>query len=266
MLSNPWEKWVLVVPILGTLLLLNGAALAEPAPTGVVARAEQLFACVEKRFDALQTLQYTVERNTQSARHTMQERWQFRFRQPDNIRIDYQQPQDRVILVTSSNLVEYLPAVRKAMRTNLALMKSTERLQRVGGVLARVSVDGLRVGDTRAMLGRVRQVRQDEQQAGAWWMEGEGPRFRVLIDAKRQVVLTTELWDARGDIKLRTTAEDFVEATPDQWFPQRLTAVYGTAEGTVTSTMRLSAIRVNASMDPTLFEFVPDKKVAVLER
>lgn len=266
MFSNPWKNGLWMFPILGNLLLSSGASMAEPAPTGEVARAEQLFSLVEKRFDVLQTLQYTVERSTQSPRRTMQERWLFRYRQPGDIRVDYQQPQDRVVIVTSSNLVEYLPAVRKAMRTNLTLMKPPERLQRVGGVLARVSVDGLRVGDTRAMLGRVRQVRPDEQQAGAWWIEGEGPRFRVLVDAKRQVVLNTELWDARGDIKLQTTAKDFTEVVPGQWFPQHITAIYGTAEGTVTSTVRLSDMHVNVIMEPTLFGFVPDKKVDVLER
>jgi len=265
MSSNPWGSRLRILLLLGN-LLLTCSVLGAPVPTNVVARAEQLFALVEKRFETMQTLQYTVERTTQSPRQQVQERWRFCYRAPDNIRIDYQAPQDRLILVTPASLVEYLPAVFKALRTNLTPLPAAERAARVGGVLARVAVEGLRVGDVRALLARVQRITPDTRQAGALWVEGDGPRFRILVDPTHQVVLATELWDVRGDIKLRTTAEDFVEATPDQWFPQRLTAVYGTAEGTVTSTMRLSAIRVNASMDPTLFEFVPDKKVAVLER
>jgi len=136
----------------------------------------------------------------------------------------------------------------------------------VSGVLARVAVEGLRVGDTRAMLPRVQRITPDAQQSGALWVEGEGPRFRVLVDPIRQVVLATELWDAHGDIKLRTTADDFVEAAPGQWLPQRVTVVYGATEGTVTSTMHLGAIRVNAIIDSVLFEFVPDRKVILMER
>ena len=264
MISKPWKSGRLLLPILG--LMCNCVAWAEPAPTGVVARAGQLFGVVEQRFEALETLQFTVERTTQSARQQMQERWQFRYRKPGDMRIDYQSPQDRLILVTPGYLVEYLPAVRKAMRTDLARLPAAERTARVGGVLARVAVEGLRVGDVRAMLARVQRVTPDDRQAGAQWVEGEGPRFRVLVDPARRVVLATELWDARGDIKLRTTAEDFTEAVPGQWFPQRITAVYGTVEGAVTSTVRLSAIRVNAAVDPALFEFAPDKKVTVLER
>ena len=78
--GKPWKKRALAFPILGSLWLLGCAAWAEPAPTGVVARAGQLFGVVEQRFEALETLQYTVERTTHSARQQMQERWQFRYR------------------------------------------------------------------------------------------------------------------------------------------------------------------------------------------
>ncbi len=263
MRNKPRKSWTLFV--LGP-LLLSSAAAAEPAPTGVVARAGQLFAAVEQRFEALETLQYTVERTTQSARQQQQERWQFLYRKPDSIRIDYQSPQDRLLLVTPGCLVEYLPAARKALRTDLTRLPAAERSVCVGRVLARVAVEGLRVGDVRALLARVQRITPDDRQAGAQWVEGEGPRFRVLVDPVRQVVLATELWDARGDLKLRTTAEDFTQAATGQWFPQRLTAVYGTAEGSVTSTVRLSGIRVNAAVDPALLEFAPDKKVTVQDR
>jgi len=266
MISKPWSRARQIFPVLGLLLLSSRTAGAEPAPTSAVARAEHLFALVEQRFEAMQTLQYTVERTTQSARQQMQERWQFRYRQPGDIRIDYQSPQDRLILITPASLVEYLPTMRKAMRTDLARLSAADRAARVGGVLARVAVEGLRVGDVHAMLARVRRVVPDTRQAGALWVEGEGPRFRVLVDPARRVVLATELWDARGDIKLRTTAEELLEALPGQWFPQRLTAIFGTAEGTVTSTVHLGDIHVNAALPPTLFEFVPDKKVTLLER
>jgi outer membrane lipoprotein-sorting protein len=121
------------------------------------------------------------------------------------------------------------------------------------------------VGDVRALLARVQRITPDTRQAGALWVEGDGPRFRILVDPTRQVVLATELWDLRGDIKLRTASEDFVEAAAGQWFPQRITATYGTADGAVTSTAHLSGIRVNAALDSALFSFVPDKKVTMLE-
>jgi len=266
MTSKPWERGALAFPALGLLVLLSCAARAEPAPPGVVACAEQLLSGVERRFEAMQTLQYTVERTTQSARQQSQERWLFRYRKPGDMRIDYQSPQDRVILITPASLVEYLPGVRKALRTDLARLPAAERSARVGGVLAHVAVEGLRVGAVGAMLARVQRVTPDARPAGAQWVEGEGPRFRVLVDPARQLVLVTELWDARGELKLRTAADDFVEAAPGQWFPQRITAVYGRAEGAVTSTVRLSDIRVNAAVDPALFEFVPDKKVTLRER
>jgi outer membrane lipoprotein-sorting protein len=265
MISNPWTRVTLLFPILGN-LLLTGVAWAEPTPTGVVARAERLFAAVEQRFEAMQTLQYSVERNTQSARRAVQERWLFQYRQPGNVRIDYQQPQDRVIIVTGSTLVEYLPAARKALRTNLAVLKPEEHRQQVGSVLGRVAVDGLRVGDSRAMLARVRQVRADDQQAGAWWIEGEGPRFRVLIDERRQAVLSIQLWDARGDVKLQTAAGDWMEVVAGQWFPRRIQTTYGTAEGAVNSVAQLDNIRVNVPLAAGVFDFVPDKKVTVMER
>jgi outer membrane lipoprotein-sorting protein len=266
MIAKLWTSSGLAFPLLGGLLLCSCAAWAEPAPTGVVARAAHLFGAVEQRFEAIQTLQYTVERTTQSTRQQMQERWLFSYRKPGDIRIDYQSPQDRLILVTPANMVEYLPAVRKALRTDLARLPAAERSARAGGVLARVAVEGLRVGDVRALLARVQRVTPDARQAGAQWVEGAGPRFRILVDPARQAVLATELWDAHGDIKLRTTAEDFVEAAPGQWLPQRLSAVFGTADGTVTSTVRLSGIRVNAALDPALFQFVPDRKVILVER
>ena len=266
MISKPGSRARHIFPSLGLLFLFGCTAWAEPAPTSAVARAEHLFALVEQRFEAMQTLQYTVERTTQSARQQMRERWLFHYQKPGNIRIDYESPQDRLLLVTPASLVEYLPTLRKAMRTDLTRLSAADRAARVGGVLARVAVEGLRVGDVRALLARVQRVTPDARQPGAQWVEGEGPRFRVLVDPARQAVLATELWDAHGDIKLRTTAEEFVEAAPGQWFPQRLTAVYGTAEGAVTSIVRLGDIRVNEAPAPALFEFAPDKKVTLLER
>ena len=265
MISKPWKSGLRVFPILG-MLILNCTVWAGSAPTSVVARAEQLFGLVEKRFETMQTLQYTVERTTQSPRQQAQERWRFRYRKPGDIRIDYQSPQDRLILVTPTNMVEYLPVVRKALRTDLTRIPLAERTSRVGNVLARVAVDGLRVGDTRAMLARVQKVREDEQQPGAWWVEGEGPRFRVLIDPKRQAVLAMQLWDVRGDTKLQTTAGDWLEVAAGQWMPQRIQAVYGTAEGVVSSLMRLSNIRVNAAVEAGVFAFEADKSVEILER
>jgi outer membrane lipoprotein-sorting protein len=244
-----------------------GSVYAQTTPaTGEVAKAQQLFEAVEGRFDALQTLQYTVERTTSSARHSTLERWIFRYRKPGDLRIDYQLPEARVIIVTGAALIEYLPSARKALRTDLSKLKPEEKAQRIGAVLARVSVEGLRVGDTRAMLSRVQAVTADAQQAGALWVEGAGPRFRVLVDPARRSVLSTELWDARDDVRLRTLAADFVEAAPGQWFPQRIDVVYGTEAGTVTSVMRLSDIHVNVALAGDVFDFAPVKGVTLQER
>lgn len=259
-----------VSSIFGALCFAAGVARAETlagsAPTSVVARAEAIFGCVEQKFEAARALQYTVERTTQSARQTVRERWLFRFRQPGDIRIDYQVPDERLILVSSAAMIEYLPAVRKAMRTRLAKLNALERQKVLAAVLGRVSVEGLRLGDYHAMAGRAIRITPDAISSNVVEVEGAGPRFKVQIDLGRKVLLGSEVWNAQDEIVLRTAASDWVEGIPGFWLPRQLVVDYGTKEGVVRSRITLSDVLVNQALPAELFEFVPGNDVTMLER
>ena len=250
------------------LVLLMGSCLEAAAGESnpeIAAKAGSLCRGVESRFSGIQNLSYTVEKTTRSERQTVTERWTMRYQQPDLLRIDYELPVARQVIMSRHDMWEYIPAVRKAMHTPLDKLTDEQRSVFVASVLGRVSVDGLRLGDYQAMLPRVVSMRPGNVDTNVFAIEGRDPKFILEIDAARCVLLRTEIYDDKGVLKVRTAATDFAEIVPGFWFPKKILATYATGNGYAESSIELTRVRLNEDLPTGVFDFAPHEGVTVIE-
>lgn len=237
------------------------AAAAEADPA-----AGELFRRVEERFLNLSTLSYAVKRTSVSSTQNTEERWIFRFRKPDLVRIDYQTPHERMLIANRDTLWEYIPSLKKAVRTDMAAMTGEKREQMIAEVMAHVSVDGLRLGRYGEMEKKAVRVKAVQWPGGSdvYLVEGADPRYTVYIDRSKAVLLRTEIYDRKGGLVIRTEASRFIEAAKGFWMPQEIRSTYTTQAGFMQSTVVLQNIRVDEPMDEDPFSFSAPKGVETM--
>jgi outer membrane lipoprotein-sorting protein len=248
-------------------LVLAGWAPAGAQSTNLPQQAAELFAGVEQRFEAVQTLQYTVNRTSRAGSHSLTDRWTFRYQKPDLLRIDYEIPQEHVLIRNRQVLWEYIPAARKALRTDLSKLSDAEQAKLIAQVFARVAVSGLRPGNFNAMAERTTRIQPaTNAQAAVATIEGADPKFFVQIDVTRKALLRTELYNANGEVMLTTMAGQFLEVVPGFWVPQTIQITQREKDALAVSTLTFSNIKVNEALPAEVFQFTPSDKISVSNR
>lgn len=242
-------------------LILAGEP-SPPPPTP--AAAIQLLREVEQRFTSLQSLRYQVTRTSQKGRQSQTERWIFAFSAPDRLRIDYQAPQERLILINADEMWEYIPSLRQALKTDLKPLASREKTRRLAAIMARVSIDGLHPGSIEAFTNAIKNIGWVAGSNAAWRIEGQNPRFTLVLDPDRKTLQSAEIFDTKERLTLRTEATEWREVLPGYWFPQRIRATYPVETEFVISTVQLEGIEINRSQPDALFTFTPPEGVQVL--
>lgn len=239
-------------------LFLCTACLHQPQIAGAdeAPSAAELFQRVEERFVRLKSISYSVKRFSTSKQQSAGDRWLFRFKSPDKVRVDYLEPYSRLIVTDGASLLEYLPSARKALVTELASVSPQKRAMVLNGAFGRVSVDGLRLGNYQEMLRRavkVTQARVGENKA--WLVEGANPRYLVFIDQEKAVPLKTEIYDAGGELVLRTEASSLYQAAPGFWLPREIASTTRAPDGFYKTALSLSEVRVDEAIEDQVFRF-----------
>lgn len=254
--------------VLASALLCSGqcANAADEVSAGM------LFRGVEQRFLNVETLSYTVKKiTTLKNKQKHEEEWVFHYKKPGSVRIDYQVPHERLIILDEKNLVEYIPVMKKAIRTDLTVPSKEKSDRIVADVLSHVSVDGLRVGNYKELEKKAVTVRKvaytgvDAYLVDAYLIEGTDPRYLMYIDKTKNALLRTEIFDKKGSLVIRTEASRFVEAVKDFWMPREIHITYNTPEGFVQSKILLQDIKVDETIPGELFIFSPPKGTAVIQ-
>lgn len=254
----------------GTLLTLAAAAgwaNEPPAKAGEATPQQQAQdACqrVESRFESLRSLRYTVSRKTTLGARATEERWAFRFRHPDALRVHYQAPQERLLIANGSNLWEFIPDARKVAHTDLTALSAAERGRRLAAVFARVAVPGMRPGEHRALLARTVRVRADAAAPARLTIEGESPRFLIQLDTQRCVMTRTELYDDSGALTFRAVPDRFQEVAPGFWLPASIQITQSERDTFAVSEIALGEIAVNETLADDWFQFTPPEGVQVV--
>jgi outer membrane lipoprotein-sorting protein len=247
--------------ILACVAMITTPALGQDKPD--YDHAEKLLRETESRFDSVQSLQYTVAKTTHMNRRTVIERWTQRYQQPNLLRVDYLLPVERLLVMSNNDIWEYIPEARKAVYTRLDKLTDEKRAAFIASVLGRVSIDGLRPGNYREMLQRVVRVQPVRTNGDIYVIEGRDPKFIVEIDASRQALLRTEVYDTKGNLKIRTAASELSEIVPGFWFPEKIRATYWNDDAYIVSDFVLTDVRVNEQIPPDTFKFEPRPGILV---
>lgn len=247
--------WLFLAVFPLTTLAGDRAASVKPSDRD---RVEKVFREVNDRIDGLSSLQYLVERKTVSKGITVTERWSFACMADGRMRIDYKAPEQRVFMADGQFFTEYLPTVRKALRTPLK-GADPAGLARVAAVTRRLAVDGLRVGNFGELLDHLTAVTVPSNEPAIMVIEGRDPRYVVRIDTQRHVLLRFEQWDGKGKLVLSIQAADFMEPAPGFWFPARVKTVFDEKGAFAERVTVLGGVKVNAEIPKETFDFVlPD--------
>lgn len=217
-------------------------------------------------FSEIHTLSYTAERTTQGRRQYTKERWFFAYEAPGFVRVDYQYPAERHLVLTTNTLYEYVPTLRRALRTDLATMTDKDRQTTIKQTLARISLDGINPANFKEMVSRTTSVTTPAQTPNISRIAGNTPKFSLELDRKQKVLLTTDIYSPANDFLLHTEASNFVEARPGFWYPQQLDTRYLTEQGFVTTTTIIRDITINTPLTNTLFQFSPPAHVTLETR
>ena len=250
----------------GALAVFVAGALLVRAQTNPpsVAQAIELLQDIETRFAGLQSLQYQAERVATVNRQSQAERWQFAYRNPDCLRIDYQAPHARLVVINPDVLWEYVPAAGKALKTDLRSIAPAERQKRLMQVMARVAVEGLHPGAVEPFRVRASKAFPDPADPASWILDGLEPRFRLTLDPARKLMLNSELYDAKGQLTLRTEASEVAQVSPGNWFPGLIRVSHLRDAESVSTETRLTLIKINQPIEDRQFEFTPPARVKVM--
>jgi outer membrane lipoprotein-sorting protein len=226
--------------------------------------AGSLFLGVEQRFLNVDTLSYTVKKVSTLKSKQNEEEWLFRYKKPRQVRIDYQVPHERLIVLDEQALVEYIPLLKKAVRTDLASKSKNKADQTIADVMSHVSVDGLRVGNYEELEKKAVSVRKVTWAgADAYLIEGTDPRYVMYIDKAKNVLLRSEIYDKKGVLVIRTEASRFTETAKDFWMPREIHITYNTPEGFVQSKILLQDIKVDEMIPEDVFHFSVPKGTVI---
>ncbi len=228
--------------------------------------AHTLFQGVEQRFLDMDSLSYTVKKVSTFKGKQNEERWVFHYKKNGRVRIDYEAPHERLIVLDEKSLCEFIPVLKKAVCTDLASKPKDKADDFIARVMTHVSVDGLRVGNYEELEKKAVSVRKVAY-AGvdAFLIEGAGPRYVTYIDPTKQVLLRSEIYDNKGGLVIRTEASRFTEAAKGFWMPKEIHITYHTPDGFVQSKVFLRDIKVDEKVPDELFFFNVPKGTTVIQ-
>lgn len=233
-----------------------------PGAMGEDATAKKLFEEMNKSFENLAALSYTATRTTISGTKSIEEKWDFRLKAPGLIKIEYYRPDRRLVIIDDATLWEYIPAAKKARRTDFATMKENDKAELVASVMSHVAIDGLRIGDYSKLLAGVTKVTEGKD--NIYVIEGQKPKFVIHVNGEKKILLHSEFYNDKGELIMKTDASQFAEAVPGFWFPKNIDAVYRTENGMIKSAIVMSNVRANDNPADMIFKFTPPEGVKVL--
>lgn len=257
------NKWKIMVGLLLALILpymAVAAAPANPSPQDVLNLLDE----IEGRFASLTSLTYQVECLSQNDQQSVTERWRFSYRMPNEVRIDYEAPDPRLIIVNPREMWEYLPQAGAARRTAFAKLSPKKQNELLLQVLSRVEVDGLHPGRLTVKARDFKSVTRPAANSDLWRIDGGKPRICFEVDPVQKTLRKTEIYDKKGNLVLRTEASDFEEVKPGTFLARHIRCTYGDKGTFVSRRFTLSDIQADGTMDSALFTFNPPERVQVL--
>ncbi len=247
----------LLITIIALFILFTGTSLFAEDNS-----AEALFKSVEKQFDDLSSLSYTVKKTTVYNTNSQEEKWSFFYRKPNHIRIESSLPHERILVINDKHMLEYIPKIQKALRTDFKKLSEIEKNNQIANIMARVAISGLRMGNYSELVEKSTSVNTS---GTTHTIKGENPQFEIKIDGKKKAVLQTVLYKEDNSMKIRTKSSDFIKTKSNTWFPRRIATTHPYQDGFILTNYLLSDIETNKKLPDGLFDIILPKSTEVIE-
>lgn len=231
------------------------AAQAEESVNPTIPEGREMLREISRRFSALEQLSYQANLVSRLGRENVTRTFQFSYQPPDRIRVEHIRPEERLLVLNGETLVEFIPAARTALKTDLGALSESSRQSILRNTLSRSVVEGLRIGEVDGLLNRISSISAvQESERTVWILEGRDPFFRLRLEPERYLLLETELHDGDGPL-LVTRASNFTEVLPGFWLPRRLQNRNRSPRGMVENVYTLEDIQVNQPFPDRYFHF-----------
>lgn len=226
-------------------------------------KISEILKTLEEPYRDMKSISYNAERKRTTLKGKMEDSWSFIYRAPSDIRIEYRSPERRVVIINARDMWEYLPGQRVAMHTDLGNKSQSEKDAAVAKVLARIAVSGLRPGNYDHLLS---QVTSSEMAGDILTIEGKkAPRFLLKIDTRKNALLVSEVYDANGKLKLKTTCSEHKRVDKSVWMPGKVVVVTRGNDQYVTDQVYVSEATFEHEFRDDQFVFSKPANVQMME-
>jgi outer membrane lipoprotein-sorting protein len=228
-----------------------------------VEEISEILKTLETPYSKMKSLSYNAERKRTTVNSETEDSWNFTYRAPSDIRIEYKSPRKRIIVINKRDMWEYLPDQRVAMHTGLSEKSQAERDAIILKVMSRVSVSGLRPGNYGHL---VSQVTASEKSGNVLTIKGDqSPPFMLKINTARNAMLVSELYDSDGNLKLKTTCSEHRPVRKGFWMPKTIQAITSNNNQYITDLVHVSEVSIDHDFSDNLFVFKKPENVRVIE-
>lgn len=235
----------------------------DPAfPT--VKEALAVLEAINVSYEQIDTVEYQVESILQDGKTSITSRWHFVYQPPNHLRVEYQEPEERLLIFNPGEIWEYFPSRQTAHRSDLTKLPPEEQRQRLQRTLARAKIDGLFPGVITTPIKSFRPVMLSPVDRSYWRLVGGAPEIRFDVDPIRNTLPRMEVYTESRRLKLRTEGFEYIEVSPGFYMPQLLFCTYALEGRYATRAIRLTHIKAGHTISPMQFQFKPGFRTTVL--
>jgi outer membrane lipoprotein-sorting protein len=221
---------------------------------------EDIVSGINDKFDLIETMTANVVRISYKDSTVVEEKWNYYYKKPDKIKIEYLKPHKRFLVLNGIKSIEYIPEFKKAQVIDLSKYTDDEKSAFYKKVFYRVSILGIRLGEIKKGSINIKQVKLED--FDAYFVESKDPDYQFWADAKSGVLLKHIIYDDKGEIVYSTQGADFKKFNGSFLLPQKLKIVLPDEKedgNIIKSDMLLNNLNINEGVSDDFFDFeIPD--------
>lgn len=254
--------------LLPLVLLPWGPSLAQESPPLAPVQEQdpaQVLASIDARAAALVTYRFGAQRITERKGTRVEERWRYVTTTGGRFRVDYSGDTQRQIVCDGHVMWDYIPAARKAQRTDLDAIEAMDRKRILGAVLEKVNVPGFRVGVGAAPMTWTWQAPPEGAVPGDLYVQGvdeKGGQISLVLAPEGAYLKRSEIRE-QGRFVVAVEASGHKEVKPGTFFPTHVEVTAPAEGGQARVRTEISQIVADEQLPDSLFTVSLDPSVSV---
>ncbi|MFC1856165.1 outer membrane lipoprotein carrier protein LolA [Thermodesulfobacteriota bacterium] len=221
---------------------------------------EELVNGANEKYGEIETLSANIVKVTRIDGKEYNEEWNYYFKNPDMMKIEYLKPHERSLVLNKDSLIEYIPEAKKAKYADLSVLEEGDREEFISTAFSRVIIFGLRLGEVMKGDAKISEVELDGRKA--YLIDSDKPDYQIWIDVETKALLKQASYDEKGALTYYTKGEDFKMFDGRFLLPKRISAVLSDNEKEtviLNYDMVLYKLKVNEDIPDDVFKLqLPD--------